>query len=227
MPVRVKYPRTPHLPWSPGRSPDDLVVASLHRFRKEPVVVTEKRDGENTTLYADGLHARSTDSRHHPSRSWVKQLHASIRHQIPDGWRICGENLYARHSIAYTDLALFFEVFSVWNGANVCLAWETTLDFCRRLGLQTVPEIYRGPWDEALLRRIPQTSDLTSFEGYVVRVAGAFEFGDFPKCVAKWVRAGHVQTDEDWLRQPVVPNLLRSCGDPCRPMLHPDADAAG
>jgi hypothetical protein len=101
MSARYKYPRTPHLPWSPGASPDDLFLESLDCFRDQDVVVTEKLDGENTTLYPEGLHARSIDSRHHPSRDWVKSLHGAVRHLIPAGFRVCGENLFARHSIAY------------------------------------------------------------------------------------------------------------------------------
>lgn len=49
-----------------------MVAEVSPEFLKGPVVITEKMDGENTTLYRDGLHARSLDSRHHPSRNWVK-----------------------------------------------------------------------------------------------------------------------------------------------------------
>ena len=59
---RVKYPRTFHLPYSPQRGEGDKVLPSDDIFRGKPVVVTEKMDGENTTLYADYLHARSIDS---------------------------------------------------------------------------------------------------------------------------------------------------------------------
>lgn len=38
----TKYPRTPHLPWSQGRSADDIALDSiLHLERLEKVVVTE------------------------------------------------------------------------------------------------------------------------------------------------------------------------------------------
>jgi hypothetical protein len=89
--MRVPYPRTPHLPWSPGASSDDVRVADPAGLRGAEVVVTEKLDGENTTLYRDGLHARSPDSAHHPSRAWVKALQGRIGPAIPPGWRVCGE----------------------------------------------------------------------------------------------------------------------------------------
>ena len=60
---RIKYPRTPHFPWSPGATDDDKILQDLSVFDKQPVVITEKMDGENTTIYADGyIHARSLDS---------------------------------------------------------------------------------------------------------------------------------------------------------------------
>jgi hypothetical protein len=54
MPVfPVKYPRTPHAPWSPGRTPDDEVLADLDHLVGREVVVSVKMDGENVSLYRD------------------------------------------------------------------------------------------------------------------------------------------------------------------------------
>jgi hypothetical protein len=141
--MRTHYPRTPHLPWSPGVAPDDVRAIDLTGLADRDVVVTEKLDGENTTLYPDGLHARSLESAHHPSRAWVKSLHGRIAHRIPAGWRICGENLFARHSLAYDDLPSWFVVFSVWAGER-CLDWDGTVRFARRLGLPTPPVLWRA-----------------------------------------------------------------------------------
>lgn len=204
-PHRVKYPRTPHLPWSPGVSDDDVVGAEL-AFAGELVVVTEKMDGENTTMYRDGVHARSIDSAMHPSRAWVRALHGQVGWRIPEGWRVCGENLFARHSIGYDALPSYFLVFSVWTDADECLSWAETQAFCADLELHTVPVFYEGPWDERLVRGMAVDPERT--EGYVVRLARRFAFAEFQRGVAKWVRPHHVQTDEHWMRQAVVPNGL-------------------
>ena len=82
----IKYPRTPHLPWSLGASSDDKVLPSVGHFEGRQVIVTEKMDGENTTLYRDHIHARSLDSKGGEDRAWVKQFWASIRGEIPEGW---------------------------------------------------------------------------------------------------------------------------------------------
>lgn len=204
--MRTHYPRTRHLPWSPGATADDLRVTDLSGLRGREVVVTEKLDGENTTLYADGLHARSLDSAHHPSRTWVKALQARIGRAIPAGWRVCGENMFARHSIAYDDLESYFYGFSVWDGQGRCLDWDRTVVFLRGLGVPVPRVLWRGVFDERALRAL--RLDPGRQEGYVVRVADGFGAQEFGERVAKWVRAGHVRTDTHWMHAAVVENEL-------------------
>ena len=207
----IKYPRTPHLPWSPGVSDDDITTASLTSFDGHNVVVSEKMDGENTSLYSDHSHARSLDSRHHSSRDWLKQWHSGFAHDIPAGWRICGENLYARHSVPYVDLLSYFYGFSIWNNKNQCLSWPDTLEWFDMLNIRPVPVIYCGPWSESLIREI--VIDESRSEGYVIRKEADLYYGDFRSCVAKWVRTNHVQTDKHWMHKEVIPNGLEETDD--------------
>ncbi|MCX4818717.1 AAA family ATPase [Streptomyces sp. NBC_01142] len=204
--MRTHYPRTPHLPWSPGAASDDVRIADLSGFLGREVVVTEKLDGENTTLYADGLHARSLDSAHHPSRAWVKALQGRVGHGVPAGWRVCGENMYARHSIAYEALESWFYGFSVWDGDGRCLDWDRTVPCLRGLGIPAPPILWRGTFDERALRALKL--DTARQEGYVVRTVDGFGQGEFGRRVAKWVRTGHVQTSTHWMHTTVVENGL-------------------
>ena len=203
--MRTHYPRTPHLPWSPGATSDDVRAGDLSGLAGREVVVTEKLDGENTTLYPDGLHARSLDSAHHPSRAWVKALHGRIAGWIPQGWRVCGENLYARHSIEYQDLESWFYAFSVWAGDH-CLDWDETVRFTRRLGVPVPRVLWRGTFDERALRAL--RLDTARQEGYVVRTVDGFGREEFGARVVKWVRPAHVQTDTHWMQADVVANGL-------------------
>jgi len=43
----VKYPRTYHLPWSPGVTRDDRIMPNYNIFDGQEVMICEKRDGEN------------------------------------------------------------------------------------------------------------------------------------------------------------------------------------
>ncbi|MGN9837095.1 RNA ligase family protein [Nonomuraea sp. H19] len=203
--MRVHYPRTPHLPWSPGATSDDVRAGDLSGLSGREIVVTEKLDGENTTLYADGLHARSLDSAHHPSRAWVKGLQGRIGPAIPPGWRVCGENMYARHSIVYQDLESWFYGFSVWDGAR-CLEWDHTVRFLRRLGVPVPRVLWRGVFDERALRAL--RLDTGRQEGYVVRTVEGFDRAEFAGRVAKWVRGRHVRTGTHWMHAAVEANGL-------------------
>lgn len=200
----VKYPRTFHLPWSfPNR--DDKVLQSLASFEGKEVVVTEKLDGECVTLYDDYMHARSLDGPHRNDQSWIRQFHAQRGWQIPSSMRVCGESLYARHSIEYHDLETYFYGFSMWDGLT-CLSWDDTLEWFALLGIAPVPVLWEGVWDEKAIRRI--TVDEATQEGYVVRTRESFAYREFKTHVAKYVRQGHVQTHERWKRR-IVPNQLR------------------
>lgn len=197
--TRIKYPRTYHLPWSEGISSDDRVVGSLATFEGQRVIVTEKMDGENTSLYRDCIHARSVDGRSHPSRDWVKRFWSGISADIPEGWRICGENLYAKHSIQYNDLPTYFMGFSMWNEWNVCLGWDETLEWFALIGITPVPVLYDGTFDEKAIRRLWDEKDWGQQEGYVVRLADPIGYGEFRHKFAKFVRKGHVQTAKHWM----------------------------
>ena len=101
----------------------------------------------NCSMYRDRIHARSMSSHDHPSRHFVKSIHASVKHLIPDGWRICGENMFALHSIYYTELPSYFIVFAIFDECNVEIDWDKTVEMCNDLGLVHVPVLYDGQWD--------------------------------------------------------------------------------
>lgn len=201
----VKYPRTYHLPWSPGMNDDDRMMDDMSHFIGRRVIVTEKMDGENTTLYCDYIHARSIDGPSHHSRNWVKNFWSGIAQDIPDGWRICGENLFAKHSIAYDSLPSYFMGFSVWDDRNICLSWDETMEWFRLLEITPVPVLYDGILGDDTHFQV----DSNTQEGYIMRLAGTFAYREFSRSVGKFVRADHVQTAEHWrLGKPIVKNNL-------------------
>jgi hypothetical protein len=208
----VKYQRTYHLPWSPTPSSDDRVLppnVCNANFAGKRVIATKKMDGENTTMYPDYIHARSVDSRNHPSRNWVKNFWGQICGDIPEGWRVCGENLFAEHSIFYPDLKSYFYGFSIWDDKNFCLPWNLTLEYFELMSITPVEVIYDGIYDEQKLRKLATDLDTVTEEGYVLRIADGFSYADFRHSVAKYVRPNHVQTVKHWMHgKPIVPNQL-------------------
>jgi ATP-dependent RNA circularization protein (DNA/RNA ligase family) len=178
-------------------------------FLGKRIVITEKMDGENTTITRDYCHARSVDSARHESRNRVTALWQKVRFDIPADWRICGENLYAKHSIEYNNLNSYFLGFSIWNEENVCLSWSETQEWFELLGITPVSTLAEGTFftcDE--IRNVEKSLNPTKQEGYVIRLADAFHYKDFHISVAKYVRKNHVQSDAHWMHKSIIKNQL-------------------
>ncbi len=197
-----KYPRTPHLPWSPGSTADDKYIGAAelaYLSALEDFLVTEKMDGGNLSFYGDAFHGRSKDSGTHAWDTAAKALWASVRFQIPAGWRISGESMYARRSVAYDELPGVFLIFGAWDEENNALDWDTVVELAAELNVPTVPVIYRGSdWRAAVSAWEASGRTTDESEGFVVRNAGSFHYDDFSKNIAKFVRADHVRTAADW-----------------------------
>ena len=160
------------------------MLGSTAGWEGEEYVFTEKMDGEGTTFYRDGLHARSLEFEQHDSRTHIKAIHAACAHDIPEGFRVCGENLTAVHSLRYEALRSYFLVFGVWEGPT-CLSWDDTVDWAMLLGLKVVPVLRRAPYSDALCRELCSALDPARQEGLVARPARAFHLGEFHRAVGK------------------------------------------
>lgn len=200
-----------HHPKSGSVSSDDKIIHPDHlkALYGTEVVITEKMDGECTTGYPDGyIHARSLSSSYHPSRTMVKSILSGIAYKIPEGHRICGENLYAKHSIKYTDLSSYFYLFSIWN-EHKCLSWDDTEALAADLGLHTVPVLYRGILTASILTELWDGIDTELSEGLVVRSAESIQYDEFNSKVFKIVRPNHVTTESHWMNKEVEPNVIK------------------
>jgi len=205
----IKYPRTYHLPWS-HLLKDDRILSDDSNFVGKRVIVTLKMDGENTTMYNDYIHARSLDSATHETRKWVKGLWSQVSYLLDDNMRICGENLYAVHSVKYTALPSYFMMFSMWID-NRCLSWDETKAYAKILALDLVPVIYDDVYNkEKIIKEF--TKYEKENEGYVIRVADEFNYIDFRRSVAKFVRPEFRQAVNNshghWISKKVEVNEL-------------------
>ena len=141
----MKWPKTYHLPSSLTLTADDKRLDSVEQFAGKQVIITEKLDGECTSLHFDLVHARSESSGHQQWRSLVKSLHAQIRSWIPQNIQLVGENVYAMHSIFYDSLTSYFYLFSVIDKEKgVVLSVDEILEWAEILEIPFVPILYRG-----------------------------------------------------------------------------------
>ncbi|EHQ24262.1 RNA ligase family protein [Mucilaginibacter paludis] len=218
MAISQKYGRTYHYPFSPGTSSDDRIQHNYweHLQRIPRLIHTEKLDGENNCLSGLGVFARSHAA---PTTSaWTESLRRYwqlIKHDLGD-LEIFGENLYAIHSICYRKLEHHFYVFGI-RQQNRWLSWEETQFYASLLDLPTVPVIKTEttPQNQQLfeagmlaLVNGPGTFDpvdvhdkrSTTMEGLVSRNADSYTTDAFARNVFKYVRKGHVKTNEHWTR---------------------------
>lgn len=166
-----------------------------------------------TTMYQDFIHARSINSGPHPTRNKVKEIWSKVGYQLSKDERICGENLYARHSVEYNDLPSYFMVFSWWDG-NICQSWDETEFNAAACDLETVPVIYKGIYDQKKIHELYEKEYKGhGCEGYVIRMAGEFTYGQFRMSLMKYVdpvfREKINNSHGHWISQKITPNELK------------------
>jgi hypothetical protein len=127
------------------------------------------------------------------------------------GCRACGENLFARHSVGYSDLPDYFLAYSVWDGDR-CLPHDETVAWLKERGVPMVPMLWCGKLTDAALGAVVAGINTGRQEGFVIRTAAGFAADDFALHVVKWVRPGHVVSDRHWSKAPLVRNGLRELG---------------
>lgn len=218
MAISRKYGRTYHYPFSPGTTSDDRISYTYwNDFQKLSCIVhTEKLDGENNCLSRYGVFARSHATP--TTSSWTQQIRQHwelLKNDLGD-YEIFGENLYAIHSIEYQKLPSHYFVFGI-RQLDYWLSWEETkfiaqlfdLPVVNTLGEVKLP-MFQNDFEKDILTKISQPSVFDSYdvatqkpctiEGIVSRNVNEYPVEDFAVNVLKYVRKGHVKTDEHWTR---------------------------
>ncbi|SHG16504.1 RNA ligase family protein [Pedobacter caeni] len=218
MSISQKYGRTYHYPFSPGTTSDDRIQHHYwEQLEKIPALIhTEKLDGENNCLSRHGVFARSHAA---PTTSpWTESLRRFwqlIRNDLGT-LEIFLENLYAVHSIEYRSLEHHFYVFGI-RQQDQWLSWEETRFYAAMLDLPTVPVIGsfkpagdRPSFEKEVLQLAAgrglfdphdaYSGNLATIEGIVTRNSESYPVAGFADNVFKYVRKGHVKTDQHWTR---------------------------
>lgn len=223
-----KYGRTYHFNFSPGTTSDDRIshnhwehIAKLERF-----ILSEKLDGENNCLSEFGVFARShatpTESR------WtqdIRQKWQLMKYDLGGGIQIFLENLYAIHSIEYKKLDHHYYVFAVRQNGR-CLSWEEVQFWAAAFDFPTVPvieiidpkQITEKQFKEFVIEQSTISSSYVSHnhvmnesgilidnspcskEGVVGVNMDEYLLRDFDKNCFKFVKKGHVKSDEHWTK---------------------------
>lgn len=231
----LTYPRTPHLFGSCGTDDDKWLSESetLRLLAEESLIVEEKVDGTNVgiqflangemilqsgrRLLVDGLHQQYDVFKH-----WVQVHRQDFDDHLQDRYILFGEWLFARHSIHYRQLSHYFLEFDIYDkfvGSFLDLRQRRQLIL--KLRVQTVPVLHTGPIDLQALRKMIGLSEFDArfedsdsgqsdalMEGLYLRTESDGRVGGR----GKFVRPEFIRSSrqcKDWMRQPIVPNLLK------------------
>jgi len=206
----MRYPKTPHLPWSPIlEEKDKPLIFDIDNFLGKHVVITEKLDGENTCFTNLRVHTRSPDAIYGKEeyQSYMMNIQAEFSHKLPENMIIYGENMYAIHGIEYNKLTSYLYGFAVLID-NQFLNWsDTNFWISGPFQQKIVPLITHFKVSEnkekaeKQLKEIKPNSllgDIT--EGFIIRSVNNFHFKEFHENVAKYANKGVPKTDENWVR---------------------------
>lgn len=205
-----KYPSIPHWPFSETIHRDDTLHKYAGNFLKKDIIITEKIDGGNTCLWNGNVYARSTVS---PSTAgWmamVKKHHGwKTNREFCKNLVFYGEDIYGVHSIEYGPVheSETYYLFGV-RDEDTFLSWEQVCYLASILEIKTVPLVAYGMFSSMeeltnfLRMEIKKPSVLGGArEGFVIRTTGDIPAGVFGLHMCKYVRKGHVQTDEHWTK---------------------------
>lgn len=189
----MRYPKTPHC------DPNIIIPKGW--------IVTIKIDGENSSIYYDGtFHIRSINSKS-PSKDGRAKAWASMIAPIlcAEGYhRLVFENCYDQHSIHYVKpfnpLHAFYQTILITKmvgDEETVIPYEESSTFCQNYGIATTPIVCIAD-GERTVSDYAQLINTKYQEGLVFRNPASFPLENLHQSIVKWVRRGHVQTDQHW-----------------------------
>jgi hypothetical protein len=218
-----RFPHTPHLAWMGADKPRADKVLSPSEAQSlliGDVVVEEKVDGANLGFSVDelgNLRAQNRgsyldlDAPHgqwKPLKRWLLPRKQALADVLRLDLVLFGEWCYAVHSVRYSKLPDWFLAFDVYDRAKAEF-WSADRrnELVARVDVAVVPELGRGRFDLAGLKRLLGRSHLTDgpAEGLYVRC----ETQERLIARAKLVRAEFTQAiDEHWSKRTLEANRL-------------------
>lgn len=204
------YPRMPYLVPPPGRSlGSDRVVPLAERAKwlTSPVVVEEKLDGANVSLWLDdsgrvraaprgGPDARDRARQLGRLRAWAAEMDEALRRLLAEDTAIYGEWLWLTHGTHYDLLPNWLVVLDLWTPSEGLLDNDERDNRVGESALPLPPRRFSGvlgsiDYVHRLLGR-SAFSSTSRAEGLVLRATGG------RRC--KVVDVGYVRrTDEQWV----------------------------
>lgn len=217
------FPRIGRLVQAPTCTSNDRVVdASLRgRLLSEPVVVEEKLDGANVSIWLDAYgwpdaalrsgRTRADRGGHlRRIRPWLDHHAARVQELLHDGETLYAEWLLRTHTVRYAALPSHLIALDIGLADGSFATPAERDERCARAGVSLPPVVFRGILGTT--ERLAALHSQSAFgpqpaEGLVVRLVNSTD----PLDRAKWIAPGFQQrTDESWASEPYRENTLAS-----------------
>lgn len=149
-------------------------------------------------------HSTPTDCK---TFDYIKNIHYySKLHILNENYWYFGENVFAIHSIKYTELKDSFYLFGILDiKNNVWLSFDEIKIEAKRCEFNVVPILFEGKVNSIneIKEFCDNNIDIPSYlggnkEGFVVRIKKEFKDNKFSENISKYVRKNHVQSDKHW-----------------------------
>lgn len=220
-----RFPTTPHLAWLsadvPPRGDKILRASETEEILSGEVVVEEKVDGANLgiAIAPNGYlriqnRGQYIESPFHGQfarlQIWLDQHGPHLADAIPKGILVFGEWCAAKHSLEYDRLPDWLLVFDIYDHAARHF-WSSGRrdELAARLGLATVPQIFRGKTDLAALTKLLDARMSTLRAGPMEGVILRSESAGWCSRRAKLVRGDFAQAiGEHWSRRSIKWNRV-------------------
>lgn len=153
----------------------------------EEVLITEKIEGENISILHDGerlwVRSRNLFKKEESESHWWKTiLELGLKEKLAEfpklaiqGELYCGVKHFAYDgAVIDKKIQRKIRVFDIFDSNKMkYLEWDQVKDICSKVGIETVPELYKGPWktDKSLYTLAEGQSTIGSClrEGFVMR----------------------------------------------------------
>lgn len=198
------YPRTPYLREPDAGAAGDRVVPVAERsaWLHRPVVVEEKLDGANVTIWLDGGRVRVASrggpgamdraGQLGPLRAWVSRQYDALRAMLDGGRVLYAEWLWLTHTVRYDRLPDHLVALDIWHAGSGFAEVPERDEQVRAARLAGPPRLFAGVLGsvdalDALIGR--SRFGATPMEGVVLRR------DDGPRC--KVVRRGFARAEDE------------------------------
>jgi hypothetical protein len=183
-PSPPRYPRIPHIIGGRGTPDDDVLdEAARRRLLRHEIIVEEKLDGANVSLWQEngltqvttrgGPEAMDRAGQLGRLKAWLGEHHAAVGSLLEGGLVAYGEWLLLTHTVTYDHLPGYLVVLDLLEPDGNWARPDDRNKCCAEAGLPVPPPIWRGV-PQGGIAELERLASLSAFgqesaEGIVVR----------------------------------------------------------